>query len=229
MAILKASCYHKEGRHGDCEYGGNTYMLLFGVVQILMSHILDFHSMVLVSCGHNGVLLFFYWMKNIGNSTNSSNPLISWRSSLCKGLDAVSQCTSGCVGPVSTRASVKASPYGYQGTRPTRFTGSQIIMPLGLTIEHEEMLEVIRLEGHAVGQEDPFVSRDIHLLQLCSGIDENAVGRVLDKYFLSPNPKHRESYILLLLFSVASAKVFFKNIHPIGIIWDLVMLCQEVR
>ncbi|KAJ0519803.1 hypothetical protein HanRHA438_Chr10g0432041 [Helianthus annuus] len=108
-------------------------------------------------------------------------------------------------------ASVKASPYGYQGTRPTRFAGSQIIMPLGLTIEHEEMLEVIRLEGHAVGQEDPFVSRDIHLLQLCSGIDENAVGRVLDKYFLSPNPKHRESYIsLLLLFSVASAKVFFK-------------------
>ncbi|KAJ0893848.1 putative amino acid transporter, transmembrane domain-containing protein [Helianthus annuus] len=49
MAILKASCYHKEERHGDCEYGGNTYMLLFGVVQILMSHILDFHSMVLVS------------------------------------------------------------------------------------------------------------------------------------------------------------------------------------
>ncbi|KAF5822504.1 hypothetical protein HanXRQr2_Chr01g0027311 [Helianthus annuus] len=118
-------------------------------------------------------------MKNIGNSTNSSNPLISWRSSLCKGLDAVSQCTSGCVGPflrehrsewadfnvdAYSAASVKASPYGYQGTRPTRFTGSQIIMPLGLTIEHEEMLEVIRLEGHAVGQEDPFVSRDIHLL-----------------------------------------------------------------
>ncbi|KAJ0754028.1 putative class III homeodomain-leucine zipper family [Helianthus annuus] len=146
-------------------------------------------------------------------------------------------------------ALVKASPYGYQGTWPTRFTGSQIIMPLGLTIEHEEMLEVIRLEGHAVGQEDPFVSRDIHLLQmlnqlllnslkldkLCSGIDENAVGRVLDKYFLSPNPKHRESYIsLLLLFSVASAKSFSRpkckqDIHPIGIIWDLVMLCQEVR
>ncbi|KAJ0593608.1 putative amino acid transporter, transmembrane domain-containing protein [Helianthus annuus] len=48
-AILKANCYHKEGRDGDCEYGGNTYMLLFGVVQILMSQIPDFHSMVLVS------------------------------------------------------------------------------------------------------------------------------------------------------------------------------------
>ncbi|MFS7933770.1 hypothetical protein Hanom_Chr04g00383751 [Helianthus anomalus] len=69
-----------------------------------------------------------------------------------------------------------------------------------------QMFEVIRLEGHVVGQEDPFVSRDIHL-------SHNAVGRVLDKYFLSPKPKHRESYIsLLLLFSVASAKVFFKVI-----------------
>lgn len=36
-------------------------------------------------------------------------------------------------------ASVKASPYGYPGMRPTRFTGSQIIMPLGQTIEHEEV------------------------------------------------------------------------------------------
>uniref|UniRef100_A0A251VQL0 Uncharacterized protein n=1 Tax=Helianthus annuus TaxID=4232 RepID=A0A251VQL0_HELAN len=171
-------------------------------------------------------------MKNIGNSTNSSNPLISWRSSLCKGLDAVSQCTSGCVGPflrehrsewadfnvdAYSAASVKASPYGYQGTRPTRFTGSQIIMPLGLTIEHEEVpclklldSKVTQLVKKILLCRGIFISY-IHLLQLCSGIDENAVGRVLDKYFLSPNPKHRESYIsLLLLFSVVSAKVFFK-------------------
>ncbi|PWA49681.1 homeobox leucine-zipper protein [Artemisia annua] len=80
-------------------------------------------------------------------------------------------------------ASVKANPYGFSGMRPTRFTGSQIIMPLGQTIEHEEMLEVIRLEGHALGQEDPFVSRDIHLLQLCSGIDENAVGACSELIF----------------------------------------------
>ncbi|KAF5790302.1 hypothetical protein HanRHA438_Chr09g0393091 [Helianthus annuus] len=58
-------------------------------------------------------------------------------------------------------------------------------MPLSQTIEHEEMLEVIRLEGHAVGQEDPFVSRDIHLLQLCSGIDENA-GGACAKLFFAP-------------------------------------------
>ncbi|MFS7992125.1 hypothetical protein Hanom_Chr12g01078571 [Helianthus anomalus] len=71
--------------------------------------------------------------------------------------------------------SIKASPYGYQGTRPTRFTGSQIIMPLGLTIEHEGMLEVIRLEGHVVGQEDPFVSRDIHLLHVLNHLLLNSL------------------------------------------------------
>ncbi|XP_076884395.1 homeobox-leucine zipper protein REVOLUTA-like [Bidens hawaiensis] len=81
-------------------------------------------------------------------------------------------------------ASVKANSYNtYPGMRPTRFTGSQIIMPLGHTIEHEEMLEVVRLEGHALGQEDPFTSRDIHLLQLCNGIDENAVGACSELVF----------------------------------------------
>ncbi|KAL4591528.1 hypothetical protein LXL04_004496 [Taraxacum kok-saghyz] len=80
-------------------------------------------------------------------------------------------------------ASVKANPYSYPGMRPTRFTGSQIIMPLGHTIEHEEMLEVVRLEGHALGQEDPYMSRDIHLLQLCSGVDENTVGACSELIF----------------------------------------------
>lgn len=41
-------------------------------------------------------------------------------------------------------ASLKACPFGYPGMRPTRFTGSQIIMPLGHTIEQEEVL--IRLD-----------------------------------------------------------------------------------
>ncbi|KAE8677077.1 Homeobox-leucine zipper protein REVOLUTA [Hibiscus syriacus] len=75
-----------------------------------------------------------------------------------------------------TATLLKSGTYSYPGMRPTRFTGSQIIMPLGHTIEHEEILEVIRLEGHSLVQEDAFVSRDIHLLQICSGIDENAVG-----------------------------------------------------
>ncbi|CAL0332288.1 unnamed protein product [Lupinus luteus] len=73
-------------------------------------------------------------------------------------------------------ASLKDGSNAYPGMRPTSFTGNQIIMPLGHTIEHEEMLEVVRLEGHSLAQEDAFVSRDIHLLQICSGIDENSVG-----------------------------------------------------
>ncbi|XP_017983554.1 PREDICTED: homeobox-leucine zipper protein REVOLUTA [Theobroma cacao] len=79
--------------------------------------------------------------------------------------------------------SLKAGTYSYPGMRPTRFTGSQIIMPLGHTIEHEELLEVIRLEGHSLAQEDAFLSRDIHLLQICSGIDENAVGACSELVF----------------------------------------------
>ncbi|MFS7922243.1 putative amino acid transporter, transmembrane domain-containing protein [Helianthus anomalus] len=48
-AIQKANCYHKEGHDGDCEYGGNFHMLVFGAVQIFMSQIPDLHSMVFVS------------------------------------------------------------------------------------------------------------------------------------------------------------------------------------
>ncbi|KAJ6937631.1 hypothetical protein NC652_012061 [Populus alba x Populus x berolinensis] len=77
----------------------------------------------------------------------------------------------------------KAGSYAYPGMRPMRFTGSQITMPLGHTIEQEELLEVIRLEGHSFAQEDAFVSQDIHLLQMCSGIDENAVGACSELVF----------------------------------------------
>ncbi|KAJ8435642.1 hypothetical protein Cgig2_012303 [Carnegiea gigantea] len=73
-------------------------------------------------------------------------------------------------------AALKAGSYAFSGMRATRFTGSQIIMPLGHTIENEEMVEVIRLEGHSLTPEDAYISRDIHLLQICSGIDENTVG-----------------------------------------------------
>ncbi|XP_068652808.1 homeobox-leucine zipper protein REVOLUTA-like [Aristolochia californica] len=80
-------------------------------------------------------------------------------------------------------ASLKAGTYAFQGPRPTRFSGSQIIMPLAQTVEHEEFLEVIRLEGHALTQEEAVLSRDIHLLQLCSGVDENAVGAFSELVF----------------------------------------------
>ncbi|XP_010264677.1 PREDICTED: homeobox-leucine zipper protein REVOLUTA-like [Nelumbo nucifera] len=80
-------------------------------------------------------------------------------------------------------ASMKAGSYAFQGLRPTRFSGSQVIMPLGHTVEQEELLEVIRLEGHALTQEEAVLSRDIHLLQICSGVDENAVGACSELVF----------------------------------------------
>ncbi|XVE79763.1 hypothetical protein DITRI_Ditri14bG0082700 [Diplodiscus trichospermus] len=94
-------------------------------------------------------------------------------------------------------ASLKAGTYSYPGMRSTRFTGSQIIMPLGHTIEHEELLEVVRLEGHSLAQEDAFLSRDIHLLQICSGIDENAVGACSELVFAPIDEMFPDDALLL--------------------------------
>ncbi|XP_062161229.1 homeobox-leucine zipper protein ATHB-14-like isoform X1 [Alnus glutinosa] len=73
-------------------------------------------------------------------------------------------------------ACLKASPYAVPCARPGGFPGSQVILPLAHTVEHEEFLEVVRLEGHAFSPEDVALARDMYLLQLCSGVDENAIG-----------------------------------------------------
>ncbi|KAJ6966104.1 hypothetical protein NC652_003857 [Populus alba x Populus x berolinensis] len=73
-------------------------------------------------------------------------------------------------------ACLKASPYAVPCARPGGFPSSQVILPLAHTMEHEEFLEVVRLEGHAFSPEDVALARDMYLLQLCSGVDENAVG-----------------------------------------------------
>ncbi|XP_057431218.1 probable amino acid permease 7 [Lotus japonicus] len=48
-AIMKSNCYHKEGHQAPCGYGGSLYMVMFGIVQILMSFIPDLHNMAWVS------------------------------------------------------------------------------------------------------------------------------------------------------------------------------------
>ncbi|KAL6643772.1 hypothetical protein ACP70R_018538 [Stipagrostis hirtigluma subsp. patula] len=73
-------------------------------------------------------------------------------------------------------ASLRASPYAVPGLRAGGFMGSQVILPLAHTLEHEEFLEVIRLEGHGFSHDEVFLARDMFLLQLCSGVDENAPG-----------------------------------------------------
>lgn len=79
-------------------------------------------------------------------------------------------------------AAVKAGPCNLPVPRAGNF-GGQVILPLAHTIEHEEFLEVIKLENMAHYREDMIMPSDIFLLQLCSGVDENAVGNCAELVF----------------------------------------------
>ncbi|XP_060208354.1 homeobox-leucine zipper protein ATHB-15-like isoform X1 [Lycium barbarum] len=79
-------------------------------------------------------------------------------------------------------AAVKAGPCSIPVTRTGGF-GGQIILPLAHTIEHEEFMEVIRLESIGHYQDDMMMPGDIFLLQLCNGVDENAVGACAELMF----------------------------------------------
>ncbi|KAG6476087.1 hypothetical protein ZIOFF_065323 [Zingiber officinale] len=57
----------------------------------------------------------------------------------------------------------------------SEWADSAAILPLVRTIEREESLEVVKLEGLCFNQ-NANLSGDMTLLQLCSGIDENAIG-----------------------------------------------------
>ncbi|KAJ4753184.1 Amino acid permease 2 [Rhynchospora pubera] len=48
-AIQKSNCYHKEGHQAPCSYGDGFYMILFGLVQIVLCLIPDFHEMAWLS------------------------------------------------------------------------------------------------------------------------------------------------------------------------------------
>ncbi|KAH6795840.1 hypothetical protein C2S51_036826 [Perilla frutescens var. frutescens] len=48
-AILRSDCYHDNGRESSCNYGNNMFMLLFGITQIVVSQIPDFHNMTWLS------------------------------------------------------------------------------------------------------------------------------------------------------------------------------------
>ena len=64
-AIERANCYHREGQGAPCcaaGAGGSSeayYMLLFGVAQVALSQIPDFHSMAWLSV-FAAVMSFFY-------------------------------------------------------------------------------------------------------------------------------------------------------------------------
>ncbi|GAB4842290.1 Homeobox-leucine zipper protein ATHB-15 [Ancistrocladus abbreviatus] len=79
-------------------------------------------------------------------------------------------------------AAAKVGPCSFPGSRIGSFS-NQVVLPLAHTIEHDELLEVIKLEGVAHCPEDTIMPRDIYLLQLCSGMDENAVGSCAELIF----------------------------------------------
>ncbi|XP_027343901.1 homeobox-leucine zipper protein ATHB-15 isoform X4 [Abrus precatorius] len=79
-------------------------------------------------------------------------------------------------------AAIKVGPCSLSGSRVGNF-GGQVIHPLAHTIEHEEFLEVIKLEGIANSPEETIMPREMFLLQLCSGMDENAVGTCAELIF----------------------------------------------
>ncbi|KAF8388919.1 hypothetical protein HHK36_025601 [Tetracentron sinense] len=66
-------------------------------------------------------------------------------------------------------AAVKAGPCSFPGTRVGSFGG--------------QFLEVIKLENVVHCPEDTIIPRDMFLLQLCSGVDENAVGTCAELIF----------------------------------------------
>jgi hypothetical protein len=43
--VHQQNCYHREGHQAACTYGDTFYMLLFGLIQIVVSQIPDFHNM----------------------------------------------------------------------------------------------------------------------------------------------------------------------------------------
>nr|GMD33776.1 homeobox-leucine zipper protein athb-15 [Ipomoea batatas] len=79
-------------------------------------------------------------------------------------------------------AAIKVGPCILPEARIFNF-GNQVILPLAHAVEHEELLEVIKFEGNGHSPDDAIMPRDMFLLQLCSGMDENAVGTCAELIF----------------------------------------------
>ncbi|KAK2359560.1 homeobox-leucine zipper protein ATHB-15 [Trifolium repens] len=77
---------------------------------------------------------------------------------------------------------IKVGPCSLTGSRIGNY-GGQVILPLAHTIEHDEFLEVIKLDGVAHSPEDTMMARELFLLQLCIGMDENAIGTYAELIF----------------------------------------------
>ena len=43
-AIQRSNCYHREGHDAACKYGDDSFILIFGAIQIVTSQIPNFHN-----------------------------------------------------------------------------------------------------------------------------------------------------------------------------------------
>lgn len=77
-------------------------------------------------------------------------------------------------------ASVKAGP---TMSRSGCAFGSQVILPLAHTLDHEEFMEVVKLESMGHYQDNMMMPSDIFFLQLCNGVDEKAIGSSAELVF----------------------------------------------
>lgn len=92
-------------------------------------------------------------------------------------------------------AAVKATPCALPGSYVGGF-GSKVVLPLAHTLEHEEFLEILKLEnlGH---NRNVLTPRDLFFLQLCTGVDENAVGTCSELVFAPMDASFTENPPLL--------------------------------
>ncbi|KAK1418255.1 hypothetical protein QVD17_27398 [Tagetes erecta] len=67
-AIKKSNCFHKHGHNADCHAHNNSFMLIFAIIQIILSQLPNFHKLSLLSAVA-AIMSFTYSFIGIGLST----------------------------------------------------------------------------------------------------------------------------------------------------------------
>ncbi|KAE8654594.1 Homeobox-leucine zipper protein HOX29 [Hibiscus syriacus] len=111
----------------------------------------------------------------------------------------------GGIGAYSA-AAVKAGPCSLRMSPGGSF-GGQVILPLTHTIENEDFTEVIKLENIGHYRDHMIMSGNIFLLQLCGGVDENAVGSCSELIFAPIDASFSDDALIIPSVSVSSPSI----------------------
>ena len=66
-AIKRSNCFHREGHDAECHASTNMFMIIFGIVQVMMSQLPNFHELVGLST-LAAIMSFAYSLIGIGLS-----------------------------------------------------------------------------------------------------------------------------------------------------------------